>query len=165
MIIRLADVANPKVHRLFAYWKERCLGGRLMTREAIDPLELRDILANLFLVEVGPQPTDLRFLIAGSEMEDRYGRSLRGAPVSTTFGLVSRRDTSHQWAETATDRKPRYRCGPMGFPNDDVFIAERLMLPLSADGARIDHIFGAVFYAPLKRSAFEETAIVGTIEE
>jgi hypothetical protein len=164
MVINLTDIANPKIHRLFAYWKDRCDGERLMTRDAINPLELRDVLANLFLVEVGPQPTDLRFLIAGSEMEDRYGRSLRGTPVSTTFGLVSRRDTSHQWSETATDRKPRYRCGPMGFPNEDVFIAERLMLPLSADGTRVDHIFGAVFYASLKRSAFEATAIVGIVQ-
>ena len=91
-------------------------------------------------------------------------RSLRNTAVAETFSLVTRFDTSGQWAETAKDGKPRYRCGPMGFPNSDVYTAERLMLPLSADGTQVDHIFGAIFYAPLKRSQFSPTAVVGILE-
>lgn len=164
MIIRLADIANPKVHRVFAYWQQRCVAGQLMSRASLDPTELRDVLAHLFLVAIGDAPGDLRFLIAGTEIEDRYGRSLRGVAVADTYRLVTRFDTSHQWAQTASDGKPRYRSGPMGFPSNDVYIAERLMLPLAADGERVDHIFGAIFYAPLKRSEFQPTATVGIVE-
>lgn len=164
MIIRLADIANPKVHRVYGYWHQRCIDGRLMARASLDPTELRDVLAHLFLVGVGDAQGDFRFLIAGTEIEDRYGRSLRGVAVAETYRLVTRFDTSHQWAETAADGKPRYRSGPMSFPSSDVYTAERLMLPLSADGRRVDHIFGAIFYAPLKRSEFSETATVGIVE-
>jgi hypothetical protein len=164
MIIRLADIANPKVHRVYGYWQQRCADGRLMSRAALDPTELRDVLAHLFLIDVGASGNDFRFLIAGTEIEDRYGRSLRGVAVAETYRLVTRFDTSGQWAETAADGKPRYRSGPMGFPNSDVYTAERVMLPLSADGRRVDHIFGAIFYAPLKRSEFSETATVGILE-
>src|SRR5262245_26368426 len=143
MIIRLADIANPKIHRVYAYWQERCAAGRMMTRASLDPTELRDVLANVFLVGVEPGVGCFRFLIAGTEIEDRYGRSLRNVAVADTFSLVTRFDTSGQWAATAKDAKPRYRCGPMGFPNSDVYVAERVMLPLSADGAQVDHIFGA----------------------
>jgi hypothetical protein len=164
MTIRLADIANPKVHRVFGYWQQRCVDGRMMTRASLDPTELRDVLANVFLVSVDHGTGGFRFLIAGTEIEDRYGRSLRNTAVAETFSLVTRFDTSGQWAETAKDGKPRYRCGPMGFPNSDVYTAERLMLPLSADGTQVDHIFGAIFYAPLKRSQFSPTAVVGILE-
>ena len=78
--------------------------------------------------------------------------------------MVRRRDTSHQWAEIVRDAKPKYRRGPMAFPEDRVFEAERLLLPLSEGERDVRYILGAVYYLPLPPAAFEAATIDGTLD-
>jgi hypothetical protein len=52
----------------------------------------------------------------------------------------------------------------MAFPEGRVFEAERLLLPLSEGERRVSHILGAVCYLPLSPQAFEQVAVVGTLE-
>lgn len=161
MIVRLSQLENPRVARIYRYWKERCGPNGLMDRQRLDPLDLRDLLPNVLLVDI--ESDGMRCRIAGMAIESRYGRSLKGVAISETFDMVQRKDTSHQWREIQSDRKPKYRCGPMAFPNADVCEAERVLLPLSSSGASVDHILGAIFYRPLKPSAFEERVVAGTL--
>ncbi len=158
-----------------------------MPRHAFDPADLGALLANVLFIEVLSNPCDLKIRVAGQEIEERYGRSLRGLSIFETFPLVRRKDTSHQWSEILIDRQPKYRRGAMVFPNDRVFEAERIMLPLSAtaSGSPVDgssatrssatsspageppcgvaYILAAVFYQPLSLEDLEMTAISATL--
>lgn len=151
----LAQIGNPGIHRLYRFWEgRRQPDGRPMLRCDLDPVDLGPILSNIMLLEVEePCRQDylplMRFRVAGDEIETRYGRSLRGAALHETFPLVRRTDTSHQWSEILRDQRPKYRRGPMVFPDDRSFEAERLLLPLSAKGRDVAFILGAIFYLPM----------------
>lgn len=155
---------DERLRALHDYWRRSCLDGKPMARARLDPVDLPGLLSNLMIVEVPADGSEPRFRLAGAEIEDRYGRSLRGLRLSETFPMVRRRDTSHQWAEILVDARPKYRRGPMAFPEGRVFEAERLLLPLSEGERRVSHILGAICYLPLSPQAFEQVAVVGSLE-
>lgn len=162
MKIAPTTFVNDRLRELYAYWRARCQSGRPMLRSRLDPVDLAPQLPNLMLLEVTDRGEEIRFRLAGDEIESRYGRSLRGRTITEVFPLVRRKDTSHQWAEILRDARPKYRRGPMAFPGGLVYEAERLLLPLS-DGKRdVRYILGAVYYLPLPKEAFEAVAIDGT---
>ena len=166
-LLRVGQVANPAVQGLHDYWLSHAAPGGLMPREAFDPIDLGALLSNVLFIEVTPKPGDLKIRVAGQEIEERYGRSLRGLSIFETFPMVRRKDTSHQWSEILSDGLPKYRRGPMVFPNGRVFESERIMLPLSAQGARppseVAFILAAIFYRPLDMETLEMTAICATL--
>jgi hypothetical protein len=166
-ILRVGQVPNPKVRWLFEYWDGQRNERRLMPRQSFDPVHLGGMLSNVLFVERHFAPPDLRIRVAGQEVEDRYGRSMRGMSIYETFPIVKRKDTSHQWAEILADGQPKYRRGPMLFPNDRAFEAERLLLPLSdgrLDGREeVAYILGLIFYAPLLAENLTLTAVSATL--
>lgn len=155
---RISAIGNDCLKRLYDYWRQRSVDGRPMPRQALDPLEIRSLLANIVLVEVIDGGADLRIRLAGDEIESRYGLSLRGLSIRETFAMVSRRDTSHQWFDMLVDGQPRYRWGPMLYPDDMMFVSERLLLPLAGADGGTSHILGGIYYLPLSpRDALAET--------
>lgn len=155
---------HDELRDLLAYWRQRCEADRPMPRSRLDPMELAPFLPHLMVLEVPADGSEIRFRLAGQEIEERYGHSLRGRRLSETFPMVRRKDTSHQWAEIVDDARPKYRRGPMAFPEDRVFEAERLLLPLSSGERRVSHILGGVYYLPLQPGAFQAVAVAGTLE-
>lgn len=166
-LLRVGQVASPTIQRLHDYWLSHAEPDGLMPREAFDPVDLGALLANVLFIEVAPKSDDLKIRVAGQEIEERYGRSLRGLSVFETFPLVRRKDTSHQWSEILSDGLPKYRRGPMVFPNGRVFESERIMLPLSARDtearSEVAYILAAIFYRPLQIENLEMTAISATL--
>lgn len=123
-----------------------------MPRAALDPGDVAPLLPHLLLLQrddpaAGPEGLHIR--LAGDEIERRYGRSLRGLPLTSTFGLVRRDDTSRQWAAVLRDVRPKYRRGPMQYPDGRRFESERLILPLSGERSDADFLLAAFFYLPL----------------
>jgi len=151
--MRLAEIANPKIATLYRFWERRRLpDGRPMPRAALDPGDLAALLPNLLLLQlVDPEagPDGLRIRLAGDAIEQRYGRSLRGLPLGQTFGLVRRDDTSQQWSAVLRDARPKYRRGPMYFPDGRRFESERLILPLSGEASGVAFLLAGLFYLPL----------------
>lgn len=172
-LLRVGQVRNAQVRWLFDYWRGAKADRLLMPRTAFDPVDLGGMLSNVLFVQVTRDPLDLLVRVAGQEVEDRYGRSMRGMSIYETFPIVRRKDTSHQWSEILADGQPKYRRGPMVFPNDRVFECERIMLPLGeAEPApcdrleeRVGYILAAIFYQPLDLENLELTAVSATLIE
>lgn len=168
--MRLANIGNCRLHRLYNFWDSRRLAdGRPMPRSALDPVALGPILTNVLLIEVAETAQQdylpmMRFRVAGDEIESRYGRSLRGAALHETFPLVRRADTSHQWSEIVRDGRPKYRRGPMEFPDNRTFEAERLLLPLSCGERVTAFILGAIFYLPMPPDWKENDTFACTLD-
>jgi hypothetical protein len=171
-LLRVGQVRNPQVRWLFDYWRAAKAERALMPRAAFDPIDLGSLLSNVLFVQVAREPHDLVVRVAGQEVEDRYGRSMRGMSIYDTFPIVRRKDTSHQWSEILGDGMPKYRRGPMVFPNDRVFECERIMLPLCETEAApmpempgVSHILAAIFYQPLDIENLELTAVSASLIE
>jgi hypothetical protein len=163
-MIDRSEMRSSRLHRLLDLWiSGRTPDGRPMPREAFDPLDVPRLLSGILLLEVVDGGRDIVFRVAGDEVESRYGRSLNGRSISETFPLVQRGDTSHQWQEIVEDALPKYRRGPMSFPGSRAFMAERLIVPLSAGPIDVAFILGFVGYLPMPPRDFEAVAVAGTI--
>jgi len=130
---------------LYEYWLRKGAGRAMPGRADIDPLDIPQLLANVFLMDVVPGPPQrFRFRLVGTriaelegEMTNKYldefvpnaaGTALARHYEDTVEGRISvRRETLH-W------RKREYI-------NYDV-----LLLPLSSDGRTVDMLVGLARY-------------------
>jgi len=171
-----ARFRHSGLERLYRYWRARLDGARqIMPASSLDPVELGRLLPNVLLVEVvepryraAPSPRrrlgdNLIFRVAGDEIERRFRRSLRGLSLADAAVMLLRYESLTQWHEILVDAKPKYRHGPIEFPEDPPCLAEQLLLPMAADHAGVSHILGGVFYsgsdAPFDRRGTEVATI------
>lgn len=133
---------------LYAYWQDLRRDGRLPARVDIDPSRIPDVLPNIGLFDVEQAPRRYRIRLMGMQIVSWYGCDLSGRYLDEidfgdrpefTFALldqvVDRRAAGHMTGEyTKQDgRTIRY---------------ERLFMPLSSDGRRVDMVIGAAFELP-----------------
>jgi hypothetical protein len=74
----LDDLHDPRLKRLYEYWRERCAAAAMPTRRAIDPLDFRYILGYVTLVEVELNPRRYRFRLDGSILAMLSGMDYTG---------------------------------------------------------------------------------------
>src|SRR3546814_12116428 len=82
MALLPAQLPATKLRRLYEYWCSRCQGGALPSRRDIDPLDIPDLLPNLFLLDVIGDAEDFVFRLAGSRVEEAFSMSLRGRSLA-----------------------------------------------------------------------------------
>jgi hypothetical protein len=63
----IESIKSARVHRLHSYWRSRgAAAGGLPTRAQVDPVDLRSLLPNLFIVEVETDPPRFRYRLVGT---------------------------------------------------------------------------------------------------
>ena len=73
------SIIHPKIKRMYEYWLSKCAGRQMPSRSDIDPLELRDCLGNLCLVDVIHEtPPRFKFRVDGSTIAMTTGFDLTG---------------------------------------------------------------------------------------
>lgn len=133
---------------LYRYWQELRGKGALPSRADIDPVRIPDVLQNIGLFDVEEAPRRYRIRLMGMQIVRWYGCDLTGRYLDEidfgdrpvfTFALldqvVEQRVAGHMTGEyTKQDgRTIRY---------------ERLFMPLSNEGTRVDMVIGAAFELP-----------------
>ncbi len=138
MADRLNHIHHPALKQLYAYWLGK-LGGRLAPARAdIDPVEMGQCLPHVFLLDVIGDPPRFRFRLAGTEVVTRYGQELTGR-------FLDEIDLDHvagaiidEYKEAIGTAQPVY--GQWDYRKHDgrYLKYERIILPLSSDGQKID---------------------------
>jgi len=145
----LADLVDPLLRRLFAYWDEKRAGREMPARADVDPIDLRFILGQLILVDVLPEkPPRFRIRLHGTELARRAGYELTGKMLdelpSTEFRTLARRS----FATTAETRRPFHSIRDR-ILDGKLRRYETLMLPLSPDGDRVDMLLVGLRYSDM----------------
>lgn len=76
---------TPSQNRLLDYWLQHQLPCGCAPRQAINPGHVRDLLANISIVELSPSG-HAKFRLAGSKLRDIVGAEARGRSVSEIQG-------------------------------------------------------------------------------
>lgn len=143
-ITRLTEsVVAPRLVELTAYWRERCADGRLPARADIDPLQLKDLLGTLLLVEVVTEDGRRRFRyrLFGTEFVFYHGRDLTGHYLDEIADTGFRDELLGVYADAVAQRAPQF------LAYDYIVDAARhrfqaVLLPLSnRDDGAVDMIF------------------------
>lgn len=147
----MADIADgigePRLAELYRYWDRRRQGREMPSRADIEPTDIPRLLPILLLVDVEPDRT-LRYRLIGTEFVTVAGRDVTGRSYAEVFPLGPYRDYIFALYDELIDRRlPIYTEGvsPIAGSSRRRY-TRRLMLPLSADGTRIDMVLGGQVY-------------------
>jgi len=136
-------IAHPKLASLLAYW-QRQRGERAMPARAdIDPVDLKALLPNIFMVDVEYAPVRLRYRLVGSALVDVLGHDLKGKYLDE-MPLLFRTFAAGAYEEVLKLRRPCYK-EVNGIAAYFRVAYKRLLLPLSTDGQTINIILGAIY--------------------
>lgn len=141
-----ADLPDNKLQRLFAYWRTLCEGDLLPSRRDIDPVEIPDLLPNVFLLDVVGDAEDFHFRLAGSQVEDAFSMPLRGKSIADIQKRAGIRIPMEHHIEVARGGGPRYREGKMHVAGREHWEIRRLLLPLASDGRLVDVLMGGAVF-------------------
>ena len=143
-------IEDPGLVSLLAYWDSKRRGRCCPARPDIDPLEIKKLLPQLFLVDVHGEPPVFRYRLVGTEIVQRYGRNDTGETLDAISDATMRETVRRQYLAAIEI------CGPICHHNRFVFadyrILEyrRLLLPLSPDAENINMLLGGVHYISVK---------------
>lgn len=152
-----AFVKHPALRQLLRRWVGWSVEGRVPRRRDIDPLQIKDLIPYLQLLDIGGTPDDLRYRLVGNEISAVFGFEPRGktrgeiraARVSpekyADFDITSR-----ETHDVATRGIVAYTHDHLTSYNRDHLDYARLLLPISEDGDRITGVFGALLMSSSK---------------
>ncbi|MEQ8357582.1 MAG: PAS domain-containing protein [Kiloniellaceae bacterium] len=141
-----ALLPDSKLQRLYHYWLTQCRSGSIPSRRDIDPLEIPDLLPNVFLLDVVGDAEDFVFRLAGSLVEDAFNMSLRGKSIADIQKAAGTPIPVAHHVEVAQGAGPRYREGMMQVAGREHWKTHRLLLPLSSDGRHVDVLLGGAIF-------------------
>lgn len=129
----LDDLHDPRLKRLYDYWRSRCGAAAMPTRAGVDPLDFRFVLGYVTLVEVEASPRRYRFRLDGSILAmlsgmDYTGKYLDqlGMPDYIAFVAAS--------YDRVVDGLRPYAYRKQGAFQTKTFNEETLILPLGSEG-------------------------------
>src|SRR5262245_16178292 len=142
-------ITHPKIRRVYEYWLSKCGGREMPARADIEPLELRDVLGFLCLIEVTDEPKPrYRFRVDGSSIASLTGFDLTGKYADDLPDPDYRGYVLQLYGQVVETRRPVFRANEEEWSGLGVR-ADSVTLPLSADGARVTGILDAVFPSEL----------------
>lgn len=149
---------HPKLVRFYDYWQSKMLakGGKLPSRQDIDPAEIPDLLPNMFLVEVVREDGRLRYRhrLTGTEVVERAGRDPTGTFFEERFTDAELKRLTPIYDAAVASREPnllRTDQDPPLVKSLEYVTYSRLLLPLASDGETVDMLAGLYVFPGSER--------------
>jgi len=145
----LPSDADARLVRFLDYWRGKAGAGGLPRRRVIDPLEIRDLLPVVFLIDVlgaEAEPDDFRFSLVGQDVLDRYG-PLRGLTLRGQMSGAELHRTLEEHRLCVSARLPVYVVnGERTAAEGDGLLYQRLLLPLADEGGAVTSLAGIMVF-------------------
>ncbi len=139
----LVVVRDTRLKDLLVYWEMKRRGRQMPEAGDLSPVDLGFILPNMLWVEIEHEPRRYRYRRVGAELERIYGSSVEGMYIDEMPGFMYRRIATRAYAEVVDGREPV--CRIQSFSMVSWFAKyERLLLPVTAGGDRVDVVLGAI---------------------
>jgi hypothetical protein len=135
---------RPETAAFYRYWDEKRRGRLMPARRDIDPLEMKDWLPGIALVEIcrdpDERPSRLIYRLIGTRVTRLRGREDTGKSVHEAFFGESLDAALENYRLVIAERKPVYDWDRT--PSEDGLAREHetLLLPLSSDDQTVDMV-------------------------
>lgn len=144
MTIELSRFRTDVVRRIYGYWRAKCVDGRLPRRADVRPEELAGLLPWVFLVDVAEAPLGFRFRLVGTEIGLLAGAEYTGVRINAAEYGPHWQRIFNDYAAVVQTRMPSYVDARAPWGAREFLHYERIIMPLSTDGLRVDVLFGAL---------------------
>lgn len=135
---------HPLVRRLYDYWLSIAPPGRLPGRRHLVPEDIAPLWSRLWMIEVWRSPLRYRYRLCGTEVVRAVGAEVTGRWLDEVHPqLISDPQSRERFRFTAETGAPTWRHGPpLWTRNADHRTIETCIVPLAADGHRVDRMLG-----------------------
>jgi len=149
-------LTDSRLAALFAYWESKRNGRPMPKRADIDPIEMRQWLGNLLLIDVS-EDGKFVYRLYGTRFVDNFGHDMTGRSVDD-LPVEQQERVRADYQAVCRSRLPRARLytasfevpqrGPMPRSEAQVVTWERLVLPLSDAAERVEMLLVAAYPLP-----------------
>jgi hypothetical protein len=148
-------IKEPLLNAVREYWRSKCAGRRMPRRADLDVLEMRAFMGSMFLFDVIDGGRDFRFRLIGTHLVEKFGRDSTGKTFNEVYsggdpGAVNWLRGVYE--RVATEAVPIWSRAPLDQVGRDFVVSTAIHLPLSADGATVNMIFGASTFDTLRKA-------------
>jgi hypothetical protein len=143
MDFALPQDCHPKIRALHAYWTRK-RGERAMPRRAdLDPIEIPTLLPHVFLIDVKREaPQLLIYRVFGTALVELFGFDFTAQEVGKGTLPEHLPEMRERYGRVIRERQPYYHRTRLRDRLNDFTDVDRVILPLSVDGARVDQMIG-----------------------
>jgi CheY-like chemotaxis protein len=139
--------SDPILREALVYWHEKCGTRAMPMRRDIDAAELpKHLLPHLKLIDVIDGGERFYFRLVGTAIVEAFGGEFTGKYADEII-RADRVDHLHQWYRKVIEaRRPVLIRGRYLTNKSIDMMANRLLMPLSQDGQRVNMILGALTF-------------------
>jgi hypothetical protein len=145
--------ADKRLHAVLDYWSAKRGDQPMPSRRQIDPLELGPaILPHLMLVDVEDGPR-FRYRLFGTAVSEAFGSDPTGQYIDAVMVGRYKDFLLGLYSDVVAMKKPVYSTSIYGPRHDAKMWTQRLMVPLSSDGDKVDMVLACQVFlhgSPLK---------------
>ncbi|MFD2203981.1 PAS domain-containing protein [Kiloniella antarctica] len=138
---------GEKTRALYEYWlsihpSDTSLPGR----QHLDPVDIPNLLPNVWLVDIFQDPIRFKFRLFGTAHVEAMKHDYTGRWIDEVYPNFLASSTYPDYMNLAENAQPSYRIGPASFHIPDYKSIERVMLPLAHNGKSVDMILALTVY-------------------
>jgi len=133
-----AGFDEPRLGALTQFWLEKRGNRWLPSRSDFDPLELREFLGDLYLVDALEWPKRLRFRLVGTNICKFTGRDVTNRYFDEIYRGAVLRDAMRAQGRAIETAGPARFTGAARLAEKVLIDCEAAVLPLSHDQVRVD---------------------------
>jgi hypothetical protein len=130
---------------MLAYWNDAAAGGRLPTRDIVDPAKLGDLMGWLFVYRVERDPLRFRYVVHSPRIALRMGADFTGRYVDEIPNEEAREAVGRVLTAVLTTGRPHRVQSIRRFMGHDV-PTEVVVMPLAGPDGGIDHLLALQVY-------------------
>lgn len=142
---RLPD-ADPRIHTFFAAWNAARHGKPIPSRRDFDPLAVAPLLKFVWIYRYEPDIPDFVCRLAGENVNDAWGRSIKGRRLLDIVGAADHPVVMERWLRILREPSIQYGARQERLSALDLHRAERLILPLTGDSGEAEFVLGISLY-------------------
>lgn len=132
---------HPKICALLRYWQSKLRGRAMPARRDITPFEIPDLLPHLFMVDV-PPTGPMVYRLSGTAVVALMGHDVTGRTIGDGMVPAHRDEAIARYAAIAAEARPNFHRRRLREHTNDFAEVDRLVLPLSEDGVRVNMLLG-----------------------
>lgn len=133
-------LADPIIRKVYDYWADKSVAGRLPSRRDIDPVDIYDCLSWLMILEAVEGGRDFRIRLAGSHIEEAHDRPLKGLMVGDLGAGSEMAQVLDRFRNALATKAPNFHSGSLSMVGRAFIEFDRVALPLAEDGETVTHL-------------------------
>lgn len=131
---------TPRVASFYQLWDGKRHGRTMPARADFDPLEMKDWLPGIVLVDVQHDPLQLTYRLVGTRSVELKQRDVTGQRVADGYHGSSLEEILENYRQVIDGRCIVYDWEVVASKSAHLEDTETLMLPLSADGETVNMV-------------------------